>query len=110
VINIKELQSYNNVEANVDGILLDDKAQKARFRLLGPLGKAYNIVVYICSSPSYIARFRALAGRIIPMDNYTRWNSWFKMLQVLLLLKAYVKEYCVEFKNKLYKDLLDFND
>ena len=44
------------------------------------------------------------------MDNYTRWNSWFKMLQVLLLLKAYVKEYCVEFKNKLYKDLLDFND
>ena len=32
------------------------------------------------------------------------------MLQVLLLLKAHVKEYCVEFKNKLYKDLLDFND
>jgi hypothetical protein len=32
------------------------------------------------------------------------------MLQVLLLLKAYVKEYYIEFKNKLYKDLLNFND
>ena len=72
MINIKELQSYNNVEANVDGILLDDKAQKARFRLLGPLGKAYNIVVYICGSPSRIARFKALVGRIISINNYTR--------------------------------------
>jgi len=32
------------------------------------------------------------------------------MLQVLLLLKAHVKEYCIKFKNKLYKDLLDFNN
>ena len=75
MINIKELQLYNNAKADVDGILLDDEARKARFKLLGPLSKAHNIVVYICSSPSRIARFRALAGRIIPINNYTRWNS-----------------------------------
>ena len=63
---------YNNVKVNINGILLDDEARKARFRLLGPLSKAYNIVVYICGSLSYIARFRALARRIIPIDNCTR--------------------------------------
>jgi len=63
---------YNNVKVNINGILLDDEARKARFRLLGPLSKAYNIVVYIRGSLSRIARFRALVGRIIPIDNYTR--------------------------------------
>jgi hypothetical protein len=72
MINIKELQSYNNAKANVDKILSNDKARKARFKLLGPLSKAYNIVVYIRDSPSRIARFRALARRIIPIDNRTR--------------------------------------
>ena len=66
---------YDNAEVDVNGILLDDEARKARFRLLGPLSKAYNIVVYIRGSLSRIARFRALAGRIIPINNYTRWNS-----------------------------------
>ena len=75
MINIKELQSYDNAKADVDKILSNDKAQKARFRLLGPLSKAYNIVVHIRGSLSRIARFRALAGRIIPINNYTRWNS-----------------------------------
>jgi len=72
VINIKELQLYNNAKADVDGILLDDEARKAKFKLLGPLGKAYNIVVYIRGSLSRIARFRALARRIIPIDNRIR--------------------------------------
>ena len=63
---------YNNAKANVDRILLNDEARKARFKLLGPLSKAYNIVVYICGFPSRIARFRALARRIIPINNYIR--------------------------------------
>ena len=72
MINIKELQLYNNVKVDINRILSNDEARKARFRLLGPLSKAYNIVVYICGSLSCIARFRALAGRIIPIDNYIR--------------------------------------
>ena len=72
MINIKELQSYDNVKADVNRILSDNEARKARFKLLGPLSKAYNIVVHIRGSPSRIARFRALARRIIPINNYIR--------------------------------------
>ena len=63
---------YNNAKANVNRILSNDEARKARFRLLGPLSKAYNIIVYIRGSLSCIARFRALARRIIPIDNCIR--------------------------------------
>ena len=72
MINIKELQLYNNAKANVNKILSNNEAQKARFRLLGPLSKAYNIVVYIRGSLSRIARFRALVRRIIPINNRIR--------------------------------------
>jgi hypothetical protein len=45
LVDIDELESYDEVEA--DGELIDEEVKKAKFRLLGPLGKAYNIVVYI---------------------------------------------------------------
>jgi hypothetical protein len=45
---------------------------RIQFRLIGPLGQAYNIVVYICRLASRIEEFRELVGRIIPMDNRIR--------------------------------------
>ena len=72
MINIKELQSYDDAKADVNRIFSNDEARKARFKLLGPLSKAHNIVVYIRGSLGRIARFRALARRIIPIDNCTR--------------------------------------
>jgi hypothetical protein len=78
LVDIDELESYNKVEADEE--LIDEEAKKAKFRLLGPLGKAYNIVVFIWSSSGRVDHFRELAGRMIPMDNRTRWNSWYNML------------------------------
>jgi hypothetical protein len=40
-----------------------------KFRLLGPLSKAYNIVIYIYRSSSYIEYFRIKVGRLILIDN-----------------------------------------
>jgi hypothetical protein len=48
---------------------------RATFRLLGPLSKLHNIIMNICSSSAYIKHFKNLAGRIIPLNNHTRWNS-----------------------------------
>jgi len=50
------------------------KEQKA-FRALGPLGKLYNIVVYIHGSTGRVREFKNQAGRLIPLNNCTRWNS-----------------------------------
>jgi hypothetical protein len=78
LVDMVELESYDKVKAN--GELTNEEAKKARFRLLGPLGKAHNIVIHIRGSGNRAAYFRKLARRIIPMDNRTRWNSWHNML------------------------------
>ena len=61
---------YNKEE--VDKELIDKEVKKVKFRLLGPLSKAHNIIVYIYSLGSYIEYFRKLIGRIILIDNYIR--------------------------------------
>jgi hypothetical protein len=47
---------------------------------------------------------------MIPIDNRTRWNSWFEMLVVLLDLKSEVEKYCEEYEEELEEDLLSFVD
>ncbi len=93
-----------------DGELTDKEIRKARFRLLGFFGKGHNIVVHIDGSSARTDVFRKLAGRLILMDNRTRWNSWYKMLLVLLLLKGKVEDYCEKYKNEFKKDLLSRKD
>jgi hypothetical protein len=72
LVDIDNLESYDKDKAEIDRELIDKEAKKAKFRLLLPLGKVYNIVVYIYSSGSYIDYFRNLVRRIILIDNCTR--------------------------------------
>ena len=67
---------------------LDNKRQKERANLMrakiGVIGKIYNLIVYIRALPNYINKFKALFGKLIPLGNRMRWNSWFRMLYVTL--------------------------
>jgi hypothetical protein len=65
-------------------------------------------VVNIRSLPTRTAEWKELAGRMIPMDNCTRWNSWFVMLEVLLNLEPYVTKYCINYGDKLKEDILTY--
>ena len=107
VFTEEELESYDSQEQR-EGV--DEEAKRAKFRLLGPLGKAHNIVVFIRGSPLRITEFKASAGRLIPMDNSTRWNSWFYMLVVLLDVRPAVDTFTLNHKEELAKDALDFQD
>jgi hypothetical protein len=70
VINIKELELYDDEDKNRGPI--DKEARKIKFRLLGPLGQAHNIIVHIRGSPGQIEEFIMYAKRMVPMDNRTR--------------------------------------
>jgi hypothetical protein len=89
--------------------LRDKDIKKKRFCLLGPLDQGHNIVSHIRSA-IHTARFKQLAGRLIPIDNCTRWNSWYKMLVVLLNLRPVVEKYCVDYKEELKEDILNHPD
>jgi len=69
-MDLEELASYDLEDE--DRELTDKEVKRARFRLLGPLGKGHNIVVYISRSPARTEVFRKLIGRLILIDNSTR--------------------------------------
>jgi hypothetical protein len=66
-MNLDKLELYDLEDT--DRELTNEEAMRAKFRLLGPLGQGYNIVVYIRGSNAYTDHFRKLVGRMIPMDN-----------------------------------------
>ena len=106
-MKIEELELYDEQEQSKE--LRDKDIKKKRFRLLGPLGQGHNIVSHIRSG-THTARFKQLAGRLIPMDNCTRWNSWYEMLVVLLNLRPTVKKYYADYKEELEEDILNHPD
>jgi len=77
---------------------------------MGPLGKMHNIVVHIRGSTARIAEFLELARRLIPLDNRTRWNSWYMMLLVALALRAAIEKYCQNHESDLEDDELTPED
>jgi nitric oxide reductase activation protein len=108
VMKPEKLKSYDEQDQNEE--LRNEDMKKQQFRLLGPLSQGHNIVVYIRGSSARTARFKKLAGKIIPMDNRTRWNNWYEMFLILLNLRSAVKKYCSDYENELEKDILNFAD
>jgi hypothetical protein len=89
-----------------DNIIKNLKKQRDEWRKIGPMGKLHNIVVYIRNSELHYNAFVTQAGRSIPLDNDTRWNSWFIMLDVSLKLRPHVNAFIEANYRSLEKDFL----
>jgi hypothetical protein len=76
---------------------------------MGPLSQLHNIIVYIRSSAGRTKPFLEIVGRMIPLNNRTRWNSWYLMLVIALNYKAAINSY-VEDHLDLEDDGLSWQD
>jgi hypothetical protein len=108
LVEMEELESYEQQEQTQE--ISDDERKRVKFRLLGPLGKAHNIVAHIRKSPARTAEWMGLAKRMIPMDNRTRWNSWYEMLLILIEKMEHVDKYCRNHEDDLAEDFLSHKD
>jgi hypothetical protein len=74
--------------------------------ILGPMGKLHNNIIHIYKLANYITWFKDRAGKIIPLNNHTRWNSWFTMLSVALedKVKAELQLYVEHYQDNILKD------
>jgi len=78
---------------------------------MGIIGKIHNLVIYIRALPNRTNKFKELSGKLIPLGNYTRWNSWFRMLYITLktevlnalwnYTKAYIYKGTINKRDKL---------
>jgi hypothetical protein len=83
---------------------------KASWRRLGPLGKLHNIAIFIRSSVPRNNDFNTMAGRGLPLDNSTRWNSWYQMLEVAIEKNSAIDNYCKKHFSDLKEDYLSPED
>ena len=108
LIKTEELESYDREEEQ--GLDLGKETTRQSFRILGPLGKLHNIVVHIRGSAGRTSEFVSMAKRKIPLDNRTRWNSWYDMLTVADKLKSHVDSYTKNHFTTLRDDYLSPED
>jgi hypothetical protein len=121
--NLQTLESYEEgylqeEEETEQSYKQQELAEEEQMRsILGPLGKLHNIVVYIRSSPQRLQDFISQAGRRIPLDNRTRWNSWYNMLHTIFRtesdgpnIQAVLASFCIQHSQDLALNLLDTKD
>jgi hypothetical protein len=90
---------------NQDTSELDDPSSEWRQR--GTLGKLHNIAVHIRGSPTRYQEFVAIAGKSLPLNNATRWNSWYTLLKTALEISGSIHTYLEKWINDLADDYLD---
>lgn len=74
------------------------------------LAKLHAIVHHMHSSSGHANEFRSLAGRLVPQDNATRWNSWFSMIQVACKHQEAISKYTLNNSNDLRDKFLTDED
>lgn len=88
----------------------EEQSRGDKFRSMGAIGKLHNIVVHIrCSGPR-TNEFVKSSKRRIPLDNRTRWNSWYSMLTVACELEKELDFYTKNHQKDLRKDILSAQD
>ncbi|PVH91291.1 hypothetical protein DM02DRAFT_546116 [Periconia macrospinosa] len=98
-------QSENNRESRIA------KTQAAEeWRAFSVLEKLHNLCIYSRSSTSIFNDFKAKIGRALPRDNDTRWNSWFRLIDVAMEWRVQLMGWIQENYAKIGKDALDHND
>lgn len=81
-----------------------------KFRLIGPLDKIHNIIIYIRGSTARITKFLELVKRKILLNNRIRWNSWYLILIITLEKRAAINEYIQNHESDLEEDKLTLQD
>lgn len=102
--DISQLSKSSNLDT-------EDKAELAlQWRHLGSLGKLHNINVWSRASTERYNEFVAAVGRAIPLDNDTRWNSWFTEVNVTLVKRKEIRDWIEEHWCDLGEDILTRED
>ncbi len=82
----------------------------AGWRSIGPLGKLHNIAVFIRNSTVRNDAWDDIAGKALGIDNITRWNSWFKLLDAAMRQEGPLSIFLNQYHNELEGDILTHDD
>jgi hypothetical protein len=96
-----EMENERGTEINI-------QTRNESFRKMGTFGNFHNIVIYTRNSPGRTNDFLTLAKRRIPMDNRTKWNNWYQIIQTAIELESAIDFYSKRHSKSLSNDFLNF--
>jgi hypothetical protein len=99
-----EAESIENL-TRIEGRGEDRIQTAAAWRKLGVLGRLHNLNISMRSSSSRYQDFVKAAGRSIPRDNMTRWNSWYDQIHVTL--KPRIRQAILQYQDQYHSDVKD---
>jgi len=79
------------------------RGDSAGWRSIGAMGKLHNIAVFIRSSTIHGDVWDEISSKALGIDNITRWNSWFVLLDVAIQKEGAI----TSFLNRYHKELED---
>lgn len=106
-IELSMRQADSLSKAERDGSKDRDSAAQ-EWRAFGALGHLHNLVVWFRSSTERYQDFVRTVGRAIPLDNDTRWNSWFDEIDVALKYRKELVGWINDNYQSISKDALSF--
>lgn len=83
---------------------------EAGWQSIGALGSLHNIAVYIRSSTILTDEWEALAGKLLGIDNVTRWNSWYKLISLAVEKQDALNKFCQKHHRALGDAVLSAGD
>jgi hAT family C-terminal dimerisation region len=105
-----QIENLDGASYDMDMIEAWKRNKDLGWRQMGPLGKVHNTAVHIRSDNHRYNQFKKRAGRVLGLDNDTRWNSWFLLLNVTLEKQEHVKWYQDRHWDSLKDDYLTPED
>ena len=79
-------------------------------REMSSLGKIHNLAVQLRGSNARYNEFLELTQKMLSLDNDTRWNSWFKMLEIALELQPHINTILAKYYDDIKLDFLSPED
>ncbi|KAG7410316.1 Zinc finger BED domain-containing protein RICESLEEPER 2 [Fusarium oxysporum f. sp. raphani] len=80
------------------------------WRSIGPMGKLHNIAVFIHNSTVHNDAWDDIAGKALGLDNITRWNSWFRLLDAAISQEGPLSIFLNQYHKELEGDILTHDD
>uniref|UniRef100_A0A0C4DIN7 HAT C-terminal dimerisation domain-containing protein n=1 Tax=Fusarium oxysporum (strain Fo5176) TaxID=660025 RepID=A0A0C4DIN7_FUSOF len=99
----RQIEEMDQASFNIDMMQGWKKRKERGWSQLGPLGKLHNTAIHIRANDYRYNLFRRRAGKVLGLDNDTRWNSWFLLLDAALDKEEHIKWY----QDKYYDALVD---
>lgn len=77
---------------------------------IAPLRKVHNIAVWLRNSTIHSGIWDKRVSLRLGIDNATRWNSWYNLLDNLLAKQQPVKQFLLDYDNLIGDNILSASD